>query len=319
MVIALDYTTRIDPSALRAAGASDVLRYLKPDRVPAYRITLTEYRELLAAGIGVTLNWEYDAHDWLTSNGAAHGAEAVRQALALGYPRGCTIIGSADFDMTRTSWVNMGRAYALGFASAVRSGGYRPGVYGPWDVLTWVHDEVIMDRFWQAGMSTAWSGGRNAARWPGAHLRQRGHKTVDEQDTDWNEILIPAWGQAREGIVELTDKVNRTESNDYNERRDIDQVLGDSETFRNIWFGTVTAGDSQGRFPGPSSPLVRVFGVPAQVNALNSKVDVLTTKVDQIQAGQVTPAALVAALQDPAVIAVLVEAARQGANKAEDS
>lgn len=201
MSIVLDYTRRIDPVALHAADVSGVCRYLKPDSVPTYRITLAEYRELVAADIDVTLNWEYDAHDWLggASAGTAHGQEAVRQAKALGYPAGKVIIGSADFDMTATQWNNAGRAYAKAFAAAVRAGGFRPGVYGPWDVLQWVRDERIMDAFWQAGLSTAFSQRRNAATWPGAQLVQRGYKTVGGVQTDWNEIRVPGWGAASGG------------------------------------------------------------------------------------------------------------------------
>jgi hypothetical protein len=151
----------------------------------------------VAAGIGVTLNWEYGSQDWLGGGtvGAQHATEAVRQAHALGYPTGCTIIGSADFDMTRTQWTSAGRGYALAFEAAIRAGGYQPGVYGPWDVLAWCDAETGIGVFWQAGMSTAWSGGRNANLWPGAHLRQRGHKTVGGLDADWNDILSPDWGQ----------------------------------------------------------------------------------------------------------------------------
>lgn len=199
MGIVLDYTSRIPPAALRAADVIGVCRYLAPliERTRWKRITLDEYRELTAAGIVVTLNWEYDARDWLSGSAAgdSHAAQAVSQAQALGYPRGREIIGSCDFDMTRTQYMDIGRRYAQAFADGVERGGYRPGVYAPWDVLQWTHDDGIMSAFWQAGMSTAWSGGRNRNAWPGAHIRQRGHKTVGGVDTDWNEILIqPLWG-----------------------------------------------------------------------------------------------------------------------------
>lgn len=211
MGIALDYTSRIDPAALKAVGVTDVCRYLSwtnfwAGATHSYPnpkvIQQREYDELLAAGIGVTLNWEYDAHDWLSGagGGRAHAIEAARQARALGYPAGCTIIGSADFDMTRSEWTDTGRGYADAFVSGIRGAGYIPGVYGPSDVLGWCSAETGMRAFWQAGMSWAWSGGRNRSRWPGAHLRQMNHKTVGGQDTDWNEILISDWGQARKDV-----------------------------------------------------------------------------------------------------------------------
>jgi hypothetical protein len=206
MSIALDYTQRVDPAALKAADVSDVCRYLSwlhrwggktHDHINPKIIQQAEYDELTRAGIGVTLNWEYDDHDWLggASAGKDHAAEAVRQARALGYPAGRTIIGSADFDMTRSEWDSAGKAYALAWEAGIRAGGYRPGVYGPWDVLAWCDTETGIDVFWQAGMSTAWSHRRNAKAWPGAHLRQRCHKNVSGLDTDWNDILRPDWGQ----------------------------------------------------------------------------------------------------------------------------
>jgi hypothetical protein len=286
MAIALDYTARIDPAALKAAGASDVLRYLKPDSVPTYAITLTEYRELVAAGIGVTLNWEYDARDWLggAMRGADHARQAAAKARALDYPAGCTIFGSADFDMTRTQWTGAGRAYAQAFATGLQVYGYRPGVYGPADVLTWCRDEGIMDRFWQAGMSTAWSGGRNATTWSGAHLRQRGHKLVGGQDTDWNEILIPRWGQTGADSMLKDEKIPDTGTPGMGDR--------DGATIlRDIWRAVMLGNTSGGPLWG-SSPFVE-----------------LDAKVAALQAGPVSQdavnTAVRAALADPAVVAGL--------------
>lgn len=217
MGIAVDYTARIDPAALKAAGVTDVLRYISlPQANTAWkRISLGEYQELLAAGVRVTLNFEYAATDWLggAAAGAAHAAEAVRQAKALGYPTGCTIPGSADFNMSRAQWDAAGHGYAQAFAAGIRAGGYRPGVYGPYNVLTWCRDAALgFAMFWQAGMSAAWD--NNAGPWPGAHLRQRRHLAVAGQDTDLNDILITEWGQAggdmladeRAALFELRDR-----------------------------------------------------------------------------------------------------------------
>jgi hypothetical protein len=194
MAIVVDYTGRIDPAVLRRADVVGVCRYLSwlpNDKV----IQIPEYISLTQGGIQVTLNWEFDALDWTHGgNGGSHGREAVRQARALGYPEGNVIVGSADFNMTFGQWTSNGRAYARGFAQAVRDGGYRPGVYGPWDVLMWVKAEQIMDAFWQS-MSTAHSGEKNANPFPGGHLWQKGHRFIGGSDTDWNEIRItPLWG-----------------------------------------------------------------------------------------------------------------------------
>lgn len=201
-MIALDYTSAINPTALKAVNASDVFRYLCFSPKGDWKtIRQPEYDQLMNAGIGVTLNWEFDARDWNNTQtvGFNHGKEAVRQAHNLGYPVGCTIFGSADYDMPWGDWTARGQHYATGFAAVLRDSGYEPGVYGPWNVLTWCRDSGQYRRFWQAGMSYSWSSGKNANVWPGAHLRQRRHMTVAGQDTDMNDILIPEWGQARRG------------------------------------------------------------------------------------------------------------------------
>lgn len=196
MSVVLDYTTRIDPHSLIAAGAIGVSRYLSFAGLTKV-IHQPEYDELVASGLDVTLNWEYRGLDWMGGASAAtvHAQEAVRQARTLGYPKGKVIPGSADFDMTLSDWNSAGKFYAGTYAQEIRNGGYRPGVYGPWDVLQWVKDAGYMDAFWQS-MSTAHSGGRNAKPWPGAHLRQRAHLTVGGTDTDYSDILIqPLWGK----------------------------------------------------------------------------------------------------------------------------
>lgn len=216
MAIALDYTSPIAPAALVAEGVSDVFRYLSwlhfwggttHTTINPKVIQKPEFDDLTKAGIGVTLNWEFDEHDWLSGATAAQAqaTEAASQAVDLGYPAGCTIVGSADFNMSRDQWLAAGRDYAARFRDVIRASGFRPGVYGPWDVLTWCRDEVGYDMFWQAGMSTSWSGGRNANSWPGAHVRQRDSKTVGGVSADWNEILNPSWGQCGGGTMPLTD------------------------------------------------------------------------------------------------------------------
>jgi hypothetical protein len=200
MGIALDYTTRIAASALQAAGVTTVCRYLSWPHYWAGKthtetnpkiIQQAEYDELAAAGIRIILNWEYDSHDWMggASSGTVHAAEAVRQAQALGYPAGGVIVGSADFDMSKSEWDTAGHAYAVAWATVIEQAGYTPGVYGPYDVLSWCRNTTGISFFWQAGMSTSWSQRRNASAWPGAHLRQLGTKTVGGVPGDWNDIL----------------------------------------------------------------------------------------------------------------------------------
>lgn len=228
MAIALDYTSRIDPASLKAAGVTVVCRYLSwlyrwggqtHTTVNPKIIQADEYTELRKAGIEVVLNWEYDPRDWMggTSAGMAHGAEAVRQAQLLGHSRGGVIVGSADFDMTDAQWSVAGQSYALAFADVVTRAGYRAGGYGPWDVLTYLVATVpAVTWYWQAGMSTAWSAGRNRNAWPGAHLRQRGTKTVGGVSGDWNDILL-SW---EDGMSADVDDIIRRWSTGIPEKAD---------------------------------------------------------------------------------------------------
>jgi hypothetical protein len=200
MSIALDYTARIAPSALKANDVSLVFRYIAPQKWKV--ISPAEYQELKANGIQVILNWESAADDWKGgfTSGRSHGQSASAMADQLGYPKGSVIVGSCDFDVT--SWASIS-GYALGFAGAIMAAGFVPGVYGPWNALEWVDEAGFgYGFFWQAGMSTSWSGGKNKNLHPKANVRQRGHKTVGGQDTDWNEIIsLPSSEPKKDPIV----------------------------------------------------------------------------------------------------------------------
>lgn len=198
-------------SALKGMGVAAMSRYLSwTDRDSIGKVIgPVEYGRLIGDGVGVLLNWEYAATDWMggATAGKAHGEEAVRQARRLGHPPGRAIIGSADMDMTATQWTSAGRGYAVAFATAVRAGGYVAGVYGPWDVLDWCFKLGMYGVFWQS-MSTAFSGRRNAHPWPGAHLRQTHQQTIGGVGCDLSQILIDPFGQHQPGVnppVEVAD------------------------------------------------------------------------------------------------------------------
>ncbi len=204
MSIGLDYTQRIAPSALKAAGVTLVCRYIAPQDWKV--IHQAEYDELLRNGFKLYLNWESSARDW--GDGAAGGKEdgvrAVRMAKALGYPAGSIIIGSADYDATD---MNVIRAYGSAFKAAIEAGGYKAGVYGPWDVLS-VCQNLGFAFYWQT-MSRAFSGWRNANLHPATNLWQKGYKTVGGVQADWNQIIrLPDEGTSQGELdVELTDGI----------------------------------------------------------------------------------------------------------------
>ena len=195
----IDCVTTPPVDAMRAAGVTGVIRYLSwaDLRDTLHKVIhQAEFQQLHGAGFDILLNWEYAATDWLggASAGASHAVEAVRQAQALGYPQGCAIVGSADLNMTAAQWASVGSGYAQAFAAGVRGGGYWPGVYGPWDVLTWCAALGKFAVFWQAGMSTSWSAGRNAQPWPSAEIRQVRNGRIAGLDVDFNETE-PDYGQ----------------------------------------------------------------------------------------------------------------------------
>lgn len=197
----LDYTGRHDPAILKAGGYKDVSRYLTwehywdgvnhTDYNPKL-ILPGEYDALLGGGVSVTLNWEFDTYDWLGGASAAyaHASEACRLARIRNYPSGAVIIGSCDFNVSMSDW-NFGgvKDYATIWDKEIRAGGYRPGGYGPWDFIQWCVNAGLLDMYWQAGMSTAWSGGRNAVRHPAAHARQIRQENFDGENVDVSEII----------------------------------------------------------------------------------------------------------------------------------
>lgn len=192
----LDYTGRLTPAQL--LGYEGVCRYLS--FLPNHKVILKpEYDMLINGGKSVTLNWEFDARDWMggAAAGKQHATEAIRQARDLGYPPGCVLIGSADFDMTRAQWNSVGLNYAIAYAIPIVASGFRAGVYGPWDVLDWCYQLGLFHTFWQASMSSAWSAGRNSNAYPHAQLRQLRRAVVHGVSVDVN-TMIPGsnWGQS---------------------------------------------------------------------------------------------------------------------------
>jgi hypothetical protein len=202
-VTVIDYAYgRPSPASLRAAGVSGVARYLS--YLPNSKvITPVEYAAHRAAGIDVVLVWERDAQDFMTPGfDARHAAiEALRQAHALGYPSDAAIYYALDWDVTATQWPTIRDKLRTGPCAV--HGVDRTGVYGPSDTLEWARRAGVASWLWQAGMSTAWSGGRNRDPWPGAHLRQRRPATIGGVQCDINDHQ-PNYGQGGADVA-LTD------------------------------------------------------------------------------------------------------------------
>lgn len=208
-----DYTARIDPATLRVAGVIGVCRYVS--RSGWKDISLSEYRELLAHGITVILNFEDESNGWMggASAGRADANFAADWADSYDYPAWMPIPSSADFDMTLSQWNSAGHAYASTYLDTLRGRGRTEGVYGPWDVLSWCHG-IGYGWKWQAGMSTAWD--RNANAWTkangapdDAHLRQVYQQDIGGEFVDHNTILRLDWmGIDLAQLDDIQSKVN---------------------------------------------------------------------------------------------------------------
>lgn len=279
---------------LRAAGVTAVSRYIAPQDWKV--ITPAEYARYGPAGMEVVLNWESGAQDLRSltvSQTRVYAAEAVRQAHACGYPRGCWIYNSADWNVMPQDWPTVSanlRAIRPIYAAV----GYGLGLYAPWDALTWAQRDRLVDGYWQAGMSTSWSGGRNAQLWPGAHLRQRHSTTIAGVDCDTNDIHIPAFGQAGATPTGGTDMPQPTTS----------------EVVRLLAQGS----DDRGFVPLTGTPDVGAESVdPAahyNLKAVMAKLDGL--KVPPIDQAALN-AAVAAALADPTVLASVAKAVNDDA------
>jgi hypothetical protein len=154
--LGVDYSfARPDPRALSRAGVRFVSRYLA--FLPNSKvITAGERDALWAAGLALLLNWEQSEGDFLQpAKGPVHGAEASRQALALGYPRSLPILVSCDQEAKRSDFAKAVQ-YFEGFAAAAR--GYPLGVYAQSELANLLVARGLVSVVW-GPMATAWNHG----------------------------------------------------------------------------------------------------------------------------------------------------------------
>lgn len=182
--IGFDYAWgRPGVSALKGAGAKFVMRYLS--WLPNGKvINKSELDALRAGGIAVGLNWEFAAGDMKGgfSSGTIHGKEALRQAKALGYPKGLAIYFSADWDATPAQQTLI-HSYVDGVRLAF-GGYYKVGLYGGYYPVKRALDAGHVDYGWQ---TYAWSGGQWDQR---AAIRQvKNGLTLNGVSVDRDELI----------------------------------------------------------------------------------------------------------------------------------
>lgn len=194
-MIGFDYTERIDPAALKAAGCSVVFRYTTWSGW-AKSLAPGEADELHAAGIPIAANFESTA-DRMRGGAAAGRADALEARGHLSddhLPADLKIWFSADWDV-QPSEVPLVLAY-LGAASDVLGGVQKVGCYGGLRAVKAAADAGFA--IWQ---TVAWSGGVRDPR--AAALQTGAEQTVGGVVVDVNEIndlaALGAWGGPNAG------------------------------------------------------------------------------------------------------------------------
>lgn len=166
---------------LKSSGYKFCMNYLS--WLPNGKVLTASRRDaMLSRGFAIGPNWEYDSSDQLrgTSGGNTDGAEAYRQAVALGVPEGVTIWFSCDFDVQDSQ-----RSVVQNYWTAAKNqlqGRYQMGVYGGRRAATWAL--ALGHKAWQ---TYAWSGGVVV---PGIHIYQfQNGVTIAGADCDKDKLM----------------------------------------------------------------------------------------------------------------------------------
>lgn len=176
------------PAALYTLGIRLVARYLS-NPPNTKNLSALEAQGLLAAGIGILLNWESEAGRPLLGGeaGSADGLVAAAVAESCGAPHGLTIYYSCDRDVDVTNASQMVTVTAYYLAAKVATAGrYRVGVYGEADLIDYLVNAGAVDGEWQ---TYAWSNGRLSAN---ADLYQYlNTQTLAGAAVDFDRIIHP--------------------------------------------------------------------------------------------------------------------------------
>lgn len=179
------------PAGIAAAGYAGALRYLAPLPNPK-AATRGEVDADIAAGLSIGLVWEAGARNALggTVKGHLDGAEAARQAKALGAPDGVCIFFAVDFDAWPAAMSSIGD-YLEAARVQCSSRRYRVGVYGSAAVCEAMLAGDHVDLAWQ---TVAWSHGVHVHDGRVVLYQRVGQVTVDGTTCDVNDVLASDWG-----------------------------------------------------------------------------------------------------------------------------
>ena len=187
---AADYSTaRPGGAALRAAGITDVGRYLGVPGDPRV-LELPEYQDLRAHGINVWVNREGSATAMLLGygEGVYHGQTAAANLRRLGLdPTQTVVYSSADFDAQPAQFYAMD-AYMDGFRVGL---GSTPDFIGTYGSMPWINHCRMTGKatwFWQSA-STSFTHGQTGF----IHIQQTTLPSL--AGTDNNILHAAEYGQ----------------------------------------------------------------------------------------------------------------------------
>jgi hypothetical protein len=194
----VDYSWgRPAPADLAAEGKRFAVRYLSYSDT-GKNLTAAEADALIAEGVAVVSNWEWDHADALGGYpaGVEYAREAMRQHEECGGPPDAPIYFSVDFDMGYSD-ESIVADYFAGVASVLPFD--RIGVYGGYDTIVSAVDQGWARWLWQ---TYAWSYGQ----WhPAAHIQQYENGViVAGAEVDLNRATDGKYGQW--GIDDMTAK-----------------------------------------------------------------------------------------------------------------
>ncbi len=277
-MLGLDYTARIDPAALKQAGAAVVFRYVMP-QTPFWTKALRnpEAVELLAAGIPIVSNFESTADRMRGAAAAGHddATSLLANWAALGAPSGLVGWFSADWDVS-VAEVILCLDY-LHAAADVLGGKQYVGCYGGYRMVSAAADAGF--GIWQ---TSAWSYGR----WdPRCAARQDGGQAiVGGIEADLNTIVnLGALGAWTPGGTAMSYTMSDGWARDY---PDVADALN-----QHIPVGTVLDVDHAAAFGA-----IRAFVAAEREAANGRKLDALLARPAADTAPPVDTAALAAAL-----------------------
>jgi hypothetical protein len=192
------YSADTSVATIRANGYQGCSCYLSHQ--PGKNSTWDEIQAFRADGLIVAFNFEDGGAQALNGydQGVQDGEFATAEAAALGYPAGCVIFFSVDFDMTDQAAAVC--AYFDGIRTVI--GQYKPGVYGGIATLDAVCGGGHADAGWQ---SMAWSGGA-LSKYAAMYQDEFG-QTFDQ---DRVEYEVPLWGLDQDGKPSVSGTPGKT-------------------------------------------------------------------------------------------------------------